>query len=179
MNKLDTDIMMVGEQNDVFQVEEIETIAFDENGQEHGTWKGFAVTKIDNPANYCYECRDKINADNLCEYLNSISFLDEPVSANLNEWSECISSLSKKEKELLELKDSIFDKEQWIIENTDFQKVYGKNNADVRKQHFKKHMKGKYENRRKLEGDIDYLKRRISFLKQLVYTKTVLIDVKK
>ena len=57
-------------QNEVFQVEEIDTISFDENGLEEGTWTGFALTKINDPANYCYECRDKHNADKLCRDLN-------------------------------------------------------------------------------------------------------------
>ena len=36
----------------LFKVEEIETIDFDENGQETGTWKGYAVSSIEYPANY-------------------------------------------------------------------------------------------------------------------------------
>ena len=39
-------------------------------------------------------------------------------------------------------------------------------------------MSKEYDNRRNLELSIDYLKRRISFIKQLVHTKTVLIEVK-
>ena len=97
---------------------------------------------------------------------------------DLTEWSKLITELSEKETQLLTLKDTIFEKEQWIIENTDFKSVYGKNNADVRKLHLNKHMSKEYDNRRNLELSIDYLKRRISFIKQLVHTKTVLIEVK-
>ena len=104
--------------------------------------------------------------------------IDDPIIDNLTEWSSLITELSGKEVELLKLKDVIFDKEQWIIENTDFKEVYGRNNVDVRKLHLRKHMKGEYENRRALEVSIDFLTRRISFLKQLIHSKTVLAEVK-
>ena len=104
--------------------------------------------------------------------------LDKSIEENLTEWSELITELCLKEVDYIKIKDSIFRKEQWIIENTDFKKVYGKNNADVRKQHFNKFLKDEYAIRNHLEVSIDYLKRRISFLKQLVHTKTVLREVK-
>ena len=90
---------------------------------------------------------------------------------DLWEWSNLITELSTKEVDLLNLKDIIFDKEQWIVENTDFKAVYGKNNSDVRKLHFQKHMKKEYDLRDDLEISIDYLKRRISFLKTVVNLK--------
>lgn len=75
-------------QNEVFQVEEIDTISFDENGLEEGTWTGFAVTKINDPANYCYECRDKHNADKLCRDLNDFimkyNILDDELPEPVN-----------------------------------------------------------------------------------------------
>ena len=103
---------------------------------------------------------------------------DKDITENISEWGELITELSLKEVEYAKIKDKIFDKEQWIIENTDFKAVYGKNNADVRKQHLMKHMQGEYDNRRNLEISIDYLKRRISFIKQLIHTKTIIMEVK-
>ena len=97
---------------------------------------------------------------------------------NLSEWSSLITELCLIEIDYLKIKDNIFDKEQWIIDNTNFKEVYGKNNADVRKQHLRQHMKSEYATRKHLEVRIDYLKRRISFLKQLIYTKTVMMEVK-
>jgi hypothetical protein len=179
----DEDIARYREQhrNEVFQVEEIETISFDENGKENGTWNGFAVSKIDDPANYCYECRDKRNADKLCEYLNSISFLDEPVINNLSEWSRCITDLSLKEKELIALKEEKSLKEFEIIfinKDINFKELYGSTSEKVRKQHADKELKPLKDKINALELDIDYLKRRISFLRQLVHTRTVLMEVK-
>lgn len=104
--------------------------------------------------------------------------LSTSVGDDLTEWSKLITELSLKEVDYLKIKDTIFDKEQWIIENTDFKAVYGKNNADVRKQHFNKFLKDEYATRNHLEVSIDYCKRRISFLKQLIHTKTVLREVK-
>ena len=177
------DIALYREQhrNEVFKVEEIETISFDENGKENGTWNGFAVSKIDDPANYCYECRDKRNADNLSEYLNSISFLDEPVIDNLSEWSQCITALSVKEKKLIALKEEKSLKEFEIIfinKDINFKELYGSTSEKVRKQHADKELKPLKDEIKGLELDIDYLKRRISFLRELVHTKTVLLEVK-
>ena len=104
--------------------------------------------------------------------------IEDKIENNLNEWSNLVTELSIKEMSYLKLKDTIFNKEQWIIDNTDFKKVYGKNNADVRKQHLQKFLKEEYELRNSHEISIDYLKRRISFLKQLIHTKTVIMEVK-
>ena len=51
----------------MFKVDEIEAINFDENGKENGTWNGFSVVKKGDEANYCFDCRDKLNADKLNE----------------------------------------------------------------------------------------------------------------
>ena len=105
--------------------------------------------------------------------------LSTSVGDDLTEWSSLITELSLKEVDYLKIKDTIFDKEQWIIENTDFKKVYGKNNADVRKQHFDKFLRDEYAIRNHLEVSIDYCKRRISFLKQLIHTKTIIMEVRR
>ena len=100
------------------------------------------------------------------------------IGDDLTEWSNLITELSLKEVDLLKIKNRIFDKEQWMTENTDFKSMYGKNNADVRKQHFKKFLKSEYAVKMHLEISIDYLKRRISFMKQLIHTKTIIMEVK-
>lgn len=103
--------------------------------------------------------------------------IDAFVMDNCIEWSNLIKELSLKEIDYIKIKERIADKEQWMSENTDFKTIYGKNNADIRKQHFKKFLKHEYNVKYSLEISIDYLKRRISFLKQLVDTKTVLLEV--
>lgn len=104
--------------------------------------------------------------------------IDAYVLDNCIEWSNLIVELSLKEVDYIQIKDKIFDKEQWMTENTDFKALYGKNNADVRRQHFQKFLKDEYATKKHLEISIDYCKRRLSFLKQLVSTKTVLLEVK-
>ena len=72
--------------DDIFQVEQIEAISFDENGQEDGTWEGWSVTLIDQPSEYCFDCRDKLNADELCDFLNKnmgATSINAPVMDNL------------------------------------------------------------------------------------------------
>ena len=103
---------------------------------------------------------------------------DKDITENISEWSGLITELSLKEVELHQIKERIFDKEQWMTENTDFKTMYGKNNSDIRKQHFKKFLKDEYAVKLGLEISIDYLKRRISFIKQLIHTKTVIMEVK-
>lgn len=104
--------------------------------------------------------------------------IEKDINENLSEWSSLITELSLKEVDLIKIKERIFDKEQWMTEQVDFKELYGKNNADIRKQHFKKFLKNEYATRNSLEVSIDYLKRRISFLKQLIHTKTVIMEVK-
>lgn len=93
-----------------------------------------------------------------------------PVEDLLCEWEDLIEELSEKEIELLHLRNKIFEKEQIVINETDFKAVYGKNNADVRKTHLLSLMKTDYELRDTLELSIAYLKRRSSFLRALTRT---------
>ena len=169
-------------ENTLFQVEEIEAISFDENGQEDGTWEGFAVTLIEDPSKHCFECRDQTNADQLCEFLNRNILSDDSIGAyvidNLSEWSRLVTELSENEIALYEWKEVYSVKSEEIIKNTDFKELYGKNNADVRKAHVRNELRDWDNIIHDLEFSIDYLKRRISFLKQLVHTKTVLLEVK-
>ena len=94
-----------------------------------------------------------------------------------NEWETLITELSLKEVDYLKIKEKIFDKQQWMEENTDFKELYGKNNADIRKAHFKRFLTDEYAIRNSLEISIDYLKRRISFLKAMTYVKMGMIDI--
>lgn len=104
--------------------------------------------------------------------------ISDDVMANLHEWTCLITELSKKEIELNNLKGNYQALSDEIIESTDFKALYGKNNAEVRKNHVRNELSDEYESIKELEFSLDYLKRRISFLKQLIHTKTVLIEVK-
>lgn len=170
--------------DDVFQVEEVIMDNFNEDGSKSDEpWEGFAVSKISDPANYHFECRDKLNADDLCDYLNSVKFLDSKVADDLTEWSMLITELSRKEIKLYECKENYqFLSDKVLAEakenNIDLKKIYGGNNATTRKQYVKETLVNETKEIKDLEFSIDYITRRISFLKQLVHTKIVLMEVK-
>ena len=89
----------------------------------------------------------------------------------LKEWETTINHLQIKEIEYYLLKERLFDREQEIIDNTDFKELYGKNNNDVRKKHLKKELGLLYNELKMLELCIDNDKRRITYLKELLRTK--------
>ena len=170
-------------ENKTWQVEEIETISFDENGKEDGTWKGFSVTKIDDPTNFWFECRNKLNADRLCEFLNDECNIEDTsvedfVIDNCIEYNNLISELSKKELKLLVIKRDFNKKEYEILTTFNFKKEFGKDNDKIRKGYIREQYKDTLEKIEDLELSIDYLKRRISYLKQLVPVKTALLEAK-
>ena len=168
---------------DIFQVEQIEAISFDENGQEDGTWEGWSVTLIDQPSKYCFDCRDKLNADELCDFLNNnmgATSINAPVMDNLAEWSLLVTELSTKEIKLEKVKKD-YDKKEFQIKYVDdinFKELYGRANDDTRKYHVEVTLQDLISEKESLELSINYLKRRISFLKQLIHTKTVLTEIK-
>lgn len=92
------------------------------------------------------------------------------------EWEKHLTDISIKSAQLYLLKEKIFDKEQDIINNTDFKELYGKNNADVRKNHLKQEMQADYDAKNDLEMDIDYAKRRIDYIRALMRMQGSLID---
>ena len=180
-------------ENKTWQVEEIEAINFDENAKEEDTWKGYAVTLSDDPANYCFECRDKINAGKLCEFLNNECYIniedtsiEDFVMDNCREWSNIIMGLSNKEKELYKLKneyktssDKLLEDARKIKEETEEDIIkarYGGNNDKTRAKYVKESLAEENKQIKKWEFDIEYLKRRISYLKGLVYTKNALLN---
>ncbi len=166
-----------------WQVEPIETIKVDEHGIEEDTWKGYGVSKILDPVNYCFLCRDEEAAKDLCEFLNEECNIDDTsvedyVLDNCIEWANLIRELSKKEIRLYHCKEAYQGASESIIEATDFKALYGKNNESIRKQHVKEELADEYAEIKELELSIDYLKRRISYLKQLVPVKTALLEAK-
>ena len=176
---------------DIFQVEQIEAISFDENGQEDETWEGWSVTLIDQPSKYCFDCRDKFNADELCDFLNKnmrATSINAPVMDNLTEWSCLVTELSSNEIELYNKKEDYNVSSEKLLEDaakekaeTDYDVIkekYGGNNDKTRKKYVKDALADEAMELKQLEWSIDYIKRRISFLKQLIHTKTVLSGIK-
>lgn len=100
------------------------------------------------------------------------------IKGDLYEWSKLITDLGDKEVKYYNLKEKYNELSEKIITSTDFKELYGKNNETVRKNHVKNELSDMVKEIKSLEFDIDYCKRRISFLKQLIHTKTVLLQIK-
>jgi hypothetical protein len=107
---------------------------------------------------------------------------DESINAfvidNMIEWGNLITELKYKEPKLYELKESYQALSDEIIEATDFKALYGKNNAEVRKNHVKNELTDQHKEIKELEFRIDYITRRINYLKSLVHVKTTLMEAK-
>ena len=176
-----------------WQVEKIETINFDENGQENGTWNGFSVTLTDDPTNYNFDCRDKLNADKLCEFLNAEcnmkdTSVEDFVMDNCIEWSNLINELSRKEIKLHKCKEAyqiksdklLADAKKHLDETGEdiIKSAYGGNNDKTRKQFVKDSLVKEDKEIKDLDFSIKYISRRLSYLKKLVAAKTALIEVK-
>jgi len=86
--------------------------------------------------------------------------------------------LSRKEVLLYRKKEAYQVMSDKIIGETDFKALFGKNNADVRKQYVKEQLRTEHETIKALEFSIDWIGRRISFLRELVKTKRGLMEVK-
>ena len=96
----------------------------------------------------------------------------------LNEWEDLINELSEKEIALYKWKQVYEIKAMEIENNTDFKALYGKNNADVRKQHIKNELSEWHKTIKELEFSIDWIARRISFLREMVKTKRAIMEAK-
>ena len=102
----------------------------------------------------------------------------DDITDYLSEWENLIEELSVKEVLLYKKKEAYQVMSDKIIEETNFKEIYGKNNAEVRKTHVKNELMTEYETIKALEFSIDWINRRISFLRELVKTKRVLMEVK-
>lgn len=171
----------------MFRVDEIEAESYDENGKKDRIWKGFSVVKKGDEANYCFDCRDKLNAEQLCEFLNTECIVDNDsatdafVIDNCIEWYNIISELSRKEEEYY-LKKADYDRKEFdivYVQDIDFKELYGSTAKDVREHHAKTVLQELKDEIKGLELSIDYLKRRLTYLKGLVTVKTALIEAKK
>lgn len=97
------------------------------------------------------------------EQLAELKDCKQKIMDLLGKWETLINKVSMQEIQLYELKEEIFQEEQDIIKNTDFNALYGKNNKDVRKEHLDKTMKPKKDLKKSLEIDIEANKRRVIF----------------
>lgn len=100
------------------------------------------------------------------------------ILGDLYQYKKLIEELSEKEIALYQWKEIYEIKAREIEVTTNFKEIYGKNNAEVRKQHIKEELREWHDNIKELEFSIDYITRRISFLKELIRTKRTLMEVK-
>ena len=123
-----------------------------------------------------FDCKDKENAEQLCEFLNNT--LCE-VDVYLHEWKKILGELEADEKELKELKNTYDEKSNEMIVIVDFNTLYGANNKDIRKSHIKKAFKDVVKRKEELELKIDANKRKATFLKASVYAKIETMKISK
>lgn len=129
----------------------------------------------------------KLDYSNLIEKIDTeidaadTSVVDAFVLDNCIEWYNLISELSKKEEQLYFKKEEYNQREFEIVfqSDIDFKALYGSTAEKVRKQHAKTELKELDKEIKGLELSVDYLKRRLSYLKGLVTVKTALLDAKK
>ena len=107
-----------------------------------------------------------------------VNELEREIGYDLEEWTMLITELSDKEVDLFKCKNEYQVLSDKIIMDTDFKALYGANNQKVRDNHVKGELKDLYDRIKGLEFSIDYLTRRIVFLKELIRTKRVLLEVR-
>ena len=91
------------------------------------------------------------------------------------EWENLLKELKDDEEKLLKLKKHYERRELEIINKTDFNKIYNKNNDKVRKYHVQKVLKNTVEDKENLELKINHSKKMIEFLKACVALKIELM----
>ena len=100
------------------------------------------------------------------------------VEEYMREWDELIHELSDKEVALFKWKEIYEVKANEIIEHTDFKELYGANNQRVRDNHVRNELTDWYDIIKDLEFSIAYIERRISFLRELIKCKRVLLEAR-
>ena len=111
---------------------------------------------------------------------NHVRAMDVPLDSLIREYEELLIELSDKETEYMRLKEQYNSKEFEILymSDIDFKKLYGSTAEKVRKQHAIKELKPLKDELNGLELSINYLKRYIVFIRELIRTKRVLMEVK-
>ena len=112
------------------------------------------------------------------EYYVKCSSTVVPLPELLEHWENLIEELSNKEIALYKWKEIYEIKANEIIEHTDFKELYGANNQKVRDNHVRNELSDWYDNIKDLEFSINYLSRRIGYLKELIRTKRSLMELK-
>lgn len=128
---------------------------------------------------WVYPNLSAIEAEELCKKLNEPYAPREQLTVDdyFKEWEKAIDELSEKELALINLKETYAQLEQEIVENTDFKELYGANNQKVRDNHIRNELKDLVDTKNDLNLRIDYLKRRIDFIKNIMAMQRTLLEV--
>ena len=102
----------------------------------------------------------------------------DDITDYLTEWENLITELSNKEVLLYHRKTAYQQESDRIIAETNFKELYGANNQKVRDNHVKTVLATDWETIKSLEFSISWIVNRISFLRELVKTKRMLMEVK-
>ena len=142
----------------------------------------FIITGVDGEQ---YPCKPDIF---FATYDVEDTSIDDDVMMNISEWSIIVTELSEKEITLYQSKEAYTALSDTLLEQAKKDKedgkgdiikdLYGYNNDKTRSRYVKDELKDEDKEIKDLEFSIDYLKRRISYLKSLIYTKNVLREVK-
>lgn len=104
---------------------------------------------------------------------NSLSTVYKDADLIAVEYENLLNTLTQKQEELIKVKEEFTEREFNIkyIEDIDFKKLYGKANEDIRRHHVQVTLKDLYDKKQSLELEVEHLKRRVSFLKAVLYLK--------
>lgn len=103
--------------------------------------------------------------------------IQRSINDDLEEYNATIIELSEKEIALYEWKQVYDIKAEAIVKETDFKTLYGANNQKVRDTHIRNELSDWYDTIKDLEFSINYLSRRIGYLKELIRTKRSLMEL--
>ena len=96
----------------------------------------------------------------------------------LEEWEDLIEELTEKEIDYYYTKQTYNVLGDKIIAETDFKALYGANNQKVRDNHVRNELSDLYNTIKTLEFSIDWIQRRISFIRELTHVKRTIMEVK-
>ena len=104
---------------------------------------------------------------------------DLTIGELLKEWEDLIEELTEKEIDYYYTKRSYQALSDKIIAETDFKSLYGANNQKVRDNHVRNELSDLYNTIKTLEFSIDWIQRRISFIRELTHVKRTIMENKK
>ena len=101
---------------------------------------------------------------------NHVRAMDVPLDSLIREYEELLIELSDKEVEYVEVKEDYDNKkfEMVYMSDINFKELYGSTSENVRKKHANIELKPLKDKLNGLELSIDYLKRYIVFLRELI-----------